>query len=101
MKILNLFNPKQKIHKQPKSEHQLKLESGNGSQGCASRKFKVRITKESDRSPCKIGEIVMVTQWGSFGQYDEYNRWVDFYSAVVIDDEVKFAYGMEVQKNKT
>jgi len=42
---------------------------------------KRRITKESPRSPCKAGEIVIVKNWGTFGCWDEKDRFVDFYNS--------------------
>lgn len=40
-----------------------------------------RITKESPDSPCKVGEIVTVMHWGTYGCFDTNNRWVDFYNS--------------------
>lgn len=40
---------------------------------------KRRITKKSNHSNHKVGEIIKVTRWGTFGCWDEKNRWVDFY----------------------
>lgn len=68
------------IKVQPKSDHQKLLESGKGSSGLKPWTRKVKVWQESDRSPAKIGEILNVTTWGSFGAYDEYNRWIDFWS---------------------
>lgn len=42
---------------------------------------KRRITKVSPHSPCKIGEIVTVKRWGTFGCWDSQGRWVDFYNS--------------------
>ena len=38
-----------------------------------------KITKESKNSPCKVGEVVTVQRWGTFGCWDQNGRWVDFY----------------------
>jgi hypothetical protein len=40
-----------------------------------------RITKVSPSSPCKVGEVVTVKRWGTFGCWDEQGRWVDFYNS--------------------
>lgn len=40
-----------------------------------------RITKESKHSPCKVGEVVTVKRWGTFGCWDESGRWVEFYNS--------------------
>lgn len=45
------------------------------------RPQKRRITKEVPNSPCKVGEIVTVKLWGTFGCWDEQNRWVDFWNS--------------------
>jgi hypothetical protein len=37
------------------------------------------ITRESKNSPCKVGEVVTVQTWGTFGCWDQNGRWVDFY----------------------
>lgn len=61
-----------------KSSHQIYVETNKP---CGSRTERRRITKENPYSPCKVGEIVTVTQWGTFGCWDEQNRWVDFYNS--------------------
>ena len=38
-----------------------------------------KVVKESKHSPCKIGEVITVKWWGTFGCWDTKNRWVDFY----------------------
>lgn len=61
-----------------KSEHQKKCESGY--YGINARKYeRMKCIKESNQSDHKVGEIVTVVRWGTFGCWDEKNRWVDFY----------------------
>lgn len=62
----------------PKSKWQIEVET---TKPITARKEKRRITKEVKGSPCKVGEIVTVTQWGTFGCWDEKNRWVDFWNS--------------------
>ncbi len=62
-----------------KSDWQKAAESAFGGR-CPFAPKKLRITKEHPNSPCKVGEIVTVSRWGTFGCWDEKNRWVDFYS---------------------
>lgn len=62
-----------------KSQQQLKCESGHYFGSWRPTPEKRRITKETPNSPCKLGEIVTVRKWGTFGCWDEQNRWVDFY----------------------
>jgi hypothetical protein len=47
--------------------------------GLPMRKEKRRVIKESPHSPLKVGQVVTVRQWGTFGAWDENNNWVDFY----------------------
>lgn len=71
-----------------KSPQQLKCESGHYFGDWRPTPEKRRITKVSAYSPCKVGEIVTVKKWGTFGCWDEKNRWVDFWSSegVIIND---------------
>lgn len=64
-----------------KSEQQKKCESGYYFVAWQPTPEKRRIIKESSFSPCKVGEIVTVKRWGTFGCWDTKNRWVDFYNS--------------------
>jgi hypothetical protein len=61
-----------------KTPHQIKCESGF--YGPIGLRYKnVKVVKESPQSPLKVGDVVTVVRWGTFGAWDENNNWVDFY----------------------
>jgi len=67
-----------------KSYRQLKCESGYYFGQWSPDPERRRITKESPDSPCKVGEIVTVKRWGTYGCWDDKNRWVDFYNSEAV-----------------
>jgi hypothetical protein len=62
-----------------KSAQQIKCESGQYFGKWQPNPERRRIAKESSYSPVKVGEIVTVRLWGTFGCWDQQNRWIDFY----------------------
>jgi hypothetical protein len=66
---------------EPKSAQQIKCESGYYFGDWRPTPERRRITAESKWSPCKVGEMVTVKRWGTFGCWDTKNRWVDFYNS--------------------
>jgi hypothetical protein len=61
-----------------KGDWQKNIEKQYGNTPMA-QSFRRIITKKSEHSPCEVGEIVNVIRYGTFGCWDDKNRWVDFY----------------------
>lgn len=64
-----------------KSERQIYVETTSG---VVPQVGKLRVVKESEHSPAKVGEIVTVKRWGTYGCWDEKNRWIDFYCCEIV-----------------
>ena len=45
---------------------------------------KVRIKKDDVKSGHKAGEVVTFTRYGTFGGWDEQNRWINFYNTEIL-----------------
>lgn len=70
-----------------KSKTELKLEKSKpfGPKGCYLIE-KREITGRGNNDPSlKIGEVVQVRNWGTFGCWDTKNRWVDFYASKSVE----------------
>lgn len=61
-----------------KTQWQISAEKNTG----IARKYKLKIVNDDPKTGHKAGEIVTAVKWGTFGCWDEQNRWVDFYNTV-------------------
>ncbi len=64
-----------------KQQWQIKMEQNPPCQGHTG---KCIILKDDERSGHKKGEEVKYVRYGTFGGWDEQNRWIDFYNTKLI-----------------
>lgn len=60
-----------------KNSYQIKMEQNPP---CGKSVGRCRILNDDERSGHKKGEEVSFVRYGTFGGWDEQNRWVDFYN---------------------
>ena len=64
-----------------KNNYQIKMEQ---KPPCSKSSGKCMILKDDESSGHKKGEIVIFVRYGTFGGWDEQNRWIDFYNTELI-----------------